>query len=67
MQRLTLNGESIELQTPCSLADALTRWGRTEGRFAVAVDGRFVPKSQYDHLQLAGGESIELLAPMQGG
>ena len=67
MPQLTLNGEQVQIPDACSLAEALQHWGRNEGRFAVAVDGRFVPKSQYTHQRLEGGESIELLVPMQGG
>lgn len=38
-----------------------------EGDFALAVNGNFVPKSQYADTRLNPYDRIEIVAPMQGG
>ena len=67
MLKLQVNGEPRELDQPCPLTEALTAWGHQGRRFAVAIDGEFVPRGRYDQVTLRGGESIEVLSPMQGG
>lgn len=67
MLQLTVNGEAKELDSAMILAEALPIWGFEGRHFAVAVNGSFVPKSQYDSFQLQGGEALEILSPRQGG
>ena len=67
MLRVTLNGQPAELDEATALDQALVLWGHEGGKFAVAVNGDFIPRSQYDQFTLQGGESIEVLSPMQGG
>lgn len=67
MLELTVNGELKQLAKPIPLGDALGLWGYQERYFAVAVDGCFVARGQYDQLQLMGGEHLEILSPRQGG
>lgn len=35
--------------------------------FAVAINGDFVPKSNYESVQLKEGDKVDILSPMQGG
>ena len=67
MLKLTVNGRTVALEEACDLARALNRWGHSGSGFAVAVNGSFVPRSSYESFLLRGGESIEVLVPMQGG
>ncbi len=67
MLQLTVNGQPQALEAPCPLAEALPRLGFSGGFFAVAINGAFVPKSRYASFALQGGESLEVLSPMQGG
>ena len=67
MLNLLVNGESKKVNAPCDLAQALTELGFIGNHFAVAVNGRFVPRSQYEKKPLSGGESLEVLTPMAGG
>lgn len=67
MLELTVNGEAKILSQPQTLSEALPTWGFQDRYFAVAVDGNFVPRGQYDQWQLTGGEQLEILAPQQGG
>ena len=67
MLELTVNGETMQLDGPTRLVDALLIWGYDRPYFALAVNGEFVPRSQYGRVQLSGGEQLEILTPRQGG
>jgi thiazole synthase len=64
-----LNGDRIELPEGATVATAVERSGAApEGRgVAVAVDGDVVPRSQWEQTELAEGQSVEVLAAIQGG
>lgn len=64
---LTVNGESRTLHAD-RLAAALAELGYHHAtRIATALNGAFVPASQREAQGLADGDSLEILAPMQGG
>lgn len=67
MLELTVNGEKARLEEACPLDQALKKLGFEGGHFAVALNGEFVPRSTYRHCEIQGGESLEVLSPMQGG
>jgi thiazole synthase len=64
-----LNGRPVELPEGATVATAIELSGAApEGRgVAVAVDGDVVPRSEWDATTLAGGQSVEVLAAIQGG
>lgn len=64
--KLQLNGVSIDAQV-LTLADLLETEGLGGAKVATAVNGTFVPApTRADHA-LNPGDTIEVLAPMQGG
>ncbi len=67
--RIELNGEPRELPEGATLADAVRESGaEREGRgVAVALEGEVVPRSQWDATPLDEGQSVEVLAAIQGG
>lgn len=67
--RVTLNGEAQELAAPCTLAELLAARGVGPERsgVAVALDGRVVPRAQWAHTPLSGGEQVEVVTARQGG
>ena len=67
MINLTLNGKPETLPQPMCLTDAITHWKRETTHCAIAVNGQFVPKSEYATTQLQAQDHIEIVAPMQGG
>jgi len=67
MLKVKLNGEPVQLKEACMLAQALDLWGHHGRHFAVAVNGDFIPRHQYEDFPLKGGEELEVLSPMQGG
>ena len=60
------NGEAIEV-TSKTLDAILDELGYAETVVATAVNGDFVPVTQRANTSLEPGDSIEVLAPMQGG
>jgi len=67
MLQVTVNGEKKEFPAKLSLAQALPQLGFEGSYFAVALDGAFIPRGQYSEKELVGGETLEILAPRQGG
>jgi thiazole synthase len=67
--RVELNGERRELPAGATVADAVARAGApAEGRgVAVAVDGEVVPRPRWGDVTLREGQSVEVLAAIQGG
>lgn len=64
--RILLNGTEQRLVTN-RLDEALEALGYKGAIVATAVNGRFVPAGQRTSTHLADGDSLEVLAPMQGG
>ena len=64
--KLQLNGAPIVVEEKI-LADVLVAQGFGGAKVATAVNGTFVPASSRATHVLRDGDSIEVLAPMQGG
>ena len=64
--RLQLNGTPVNSDAP-TLAALLAAHGYGDAKVATAVNGTFVPAPLRADHSLADGDSIEVLAPMQGG
>ncbi|MBL1435281.1 MAG: sulfur carrier protein ThiS [Rhodobacteraceae bacterium] len=64
--KIQLNGASIEAQVT-TLADLLEAEGFGRAKVATAVNSTFVPAAARADHALKDGDSIEVLAPMQGG
>ncbi len=69
--RISLNGVSMDLPDGALLADAVREAGAepAEGArgVAVALDGEVVPRAEWPSTPLAEGQSVEILAAIQGG
>jgi len=64
--KIRVNGQAHEIQAR-SLEPALQELGYTDALVATAVNGDFVPRSQRRTTALADGDTLEVLAPMEGG
>jgi thiazole synthase len=64
-----LNGSRVELPDGAKVATAIELSGAApDGRgVAVAVDGEVVPRSEWEATSLRDGQSVEVLAAIQGG
>jgi sulfur carrier protein len=64
--RILVNGASREIGA-ADLSGALEELGYAGAIVATAVNGEFVATADRRSAPLAGGDRIEVLAPMQGG
>jgi sulfur carrier protein len=64
-----LNGEEAELSPGTNLVEAVAAAGATSDSrgIAVAVDGEVVPRGQWQDVELADGQRIEVVQAVQGG
>ena len=67
MLNLSLNNEAKTLPEPMSLSAAQDHWEMCDGLFAAAVNGEFVPRSQYAETQVQDGDEIDIVKPVGGG
>ena len=64
--QIILNGKTIETQQ-ATLEELLSELGYGDCSVAIAIDGEFIPKANRQITALADGQTIEVVAPMQGG
>jgi sulfur carrier protein len=67
MLTLSLNNEIRTLPQPMSLREAMAHWDLSENLSAAAVNGEFVPRSQYHVVTLQDGDTIDIVKPVGGG
>ncbi len=65
--KIILNGDAHEVPPAASLACALDELGFRGAVVATAVNGEFVAAAARPAIRLSEGDSVEVLAPMQGG
>lgn len=66
MITVILNGRAIETYSS-TLAELLHEQHFDIGCVASALNGQFVPRTEYKTRQLSEGNQLEVLSPMQGG
>ena len=66
MKTVFINGQAQQTLSQ-NLQQLLTEMQFDIAAIATAIDGNFVPKSQYLSTEIVHGQKIEVLAPMQGG
>ncbi len=65
---IELNGEVVTIPDGATVATAIEASGApTERGVAVALDGDVVPRSEWETTRLREGQSVEVLAAIQGG
>jgi sulfur carrier protein len=66
--KISLNGSPLTLDEPSKTIAELLKTRDYNGKLvAVALNGAFLPKIKYQDTKLSDGDSIEIVAPMQGG
>lgn len=65
--KIIINGEEKTLEAPLNLYDVLVQEDVIGMMIAVARNGEFVPKENYQSVSISEGDQIEIVAPMQGG
>jgi sulfur carrier protein len=65
---IELNGEHVDLGEGARVIDAVARSGAADARgVAVAVEGEVVPRGDWERTVLRDGQSVEVVAAIQGG
>ena len=67
MITVSVNNQRRQCEASPPLAEHLEAWGFCGEKIAVAVNGDFVPRSQYSEHRLRDGDQLDVLAPVQGG
>lgn len=67
MLTLSLNNEIHTLPQPMSLREAMDYWNFCADLSATAVNGEFVPRSQYHLVTLRDGDTLDIVKPVGGG
>ncbi len=67
MINIKINNLLLRLPHGCRLDEALAIYGVKEKIYAVAIDGKFIPRIHYAQTSLLDNNSIDIIVPMQGG
>lgn len=65
--KLFINGEEKNFDETSNIHDVMEQTGMLERKAAVALNGGFVSKAQYEQTTIKDGDQLEIIAPMQGG
>ncbi|WP_096085277.1 sulfur carrier protein ThiS [Agaribacterium haliotis] len=64
--KVLVNDKAHQLSSN-KLTELINDLVKGDAPFAIAVNAQFIPRSNYDTIELQDGDSVEILSPMQGG
>ncbi|UDG82264.1 sulfur carrier protein ThiS [Candidatus Vallotia cooleyia] len=64
---IQINNQSFSLPKNARLIDALASYSEVPLPYAVAINGEFVPRSQYSVRALMPDDQVDILRPVVGG
>lgn len=64
---MKVNSELITLEAPVCLAEFLKHSGYQSHRVAVELNGRIIPKAQFDTVMLTDADTLEIVCFVGGG
>lgn len=64
---IIINGQPKTFEAPLKLYDILEQEELIGMMIAVAQNGEVVPKTAYKNTKVNDGDTLEIVAPMQGG
>lgn len=67
MLTLSLNGETLQLHEAINLSLLLEQQGFQAQKIAAAINGEFVPRSQYAQTAISDGDEIDIIQAVGGG
>jgi sulfur carrier protein len=67
MIKVSINGEVQEISENLNVSELITQLGYTNKGFAVAINTTFVAIDSYSKTVLKEGDTVDILAPIQGG
>ena len=62
-----LNGEPLQLDSPCTIVDLLERQQLAGRRVAVEVNGEIVPRGRHAEHAIHEGDQVEIVHALGGG
>ncbi len=65
--RITVNGQSMDIEDALSVEELLARLGVKREYTAVAVNREVTPRGAYAVTMLRDGDRVEIVRPMGGG
>lgn len=65
--KLRVNGDAIDVPSPCTLIALIEQLGLSGRRLAVEMNGEIVPRSEYQHQTLSDGDQLEIVQAIGGG
>lgn len=65
--QIVINGNSFEMKKISNVAELLEQLGYEENSVAVTLNNNFLPRYKWREEMLKEGQSLEIIAPMQGG
>jgi len=67
MIEVIVNGKRTEISSEMNVKQIIKELNYTQEGFALALNGTFVAISTYEDTIIRNNDSIEILAPVQGG
>ncbi len=67
MIKVSVNGETKEIDNGLNVHELITALNYTTKGFAVAVNTNFISIKSYEKTIINDGDTIDILAPVQGG
>jgi len=67
MIKVSVNGEIQEIKENLNIHELIRELNYTQKGFAVAVNTNFVSIKSYEKTIITDGDTIDILAPVQGG
>lgn len=67
MLTLSLNGEAVHLDESVNLTVLLEQQGFESQKIAAAINGEFVPRSQYANTAVRDGDQVDIIQAVGGG
>jgi sulfur carrier protein len=67
MIKVSINGEIKEIKQGLNISQMIDALNYTQQGFAVAVNTTFVSIKSYEQTIINDGDTIDILAPVQGG
>ncbi len=65
--KATVNGESCDLPSGTTVSSLLERLGVLRSGIAVAKNDRVVRRGEYDAIEIADGDTVEIIKAVAGG
>jgi sulfur carrier protein len=64
---MKVNSRSIQMMGDMTLAEVLSSQGYVTSRIAVELNGRIIPRSEYETTIVCDGDSMEVVSIVGGG